>query len=102
MIRYVNTPIHGRATMNTTQAALRQPDASRRRKTSIRTVIAIQMKITYAKKMSKSHRMFRKGYDAARTNLLHLRSGGSPPLLGTDRRSDRWNRAHRRTRSDWR
>jgi len=34
---------------------------SRRRNTSIRTVIAIQMKMTHAKKISVVHRMFRNG-----------------------------------------
>jgi hypothetical protein len=40
---------------------------------SINTVIAIQMKITQAKKMRMSQRTFRKGYDAAITNLVRLR-----------------------------
>jgi hypothetical protein len=46
---------------------------SLRRKTSISTVIAIQMKITHAKKMRMSQRTFRNGYDAAITNLVRLR-----------------------------
>src|SRR5437764_80858 len=46
---------------------------SSRRKTSIRTVIAIQMKITHAKKMSVDHRMSKKGYDVALiSNLISL------------------------------
>ena len=53
------------STTKITHAALPQPEMSRRRKTSIRTVIAIQMKITQAKKMSVVQRMFRKGYDVA-------------------------------------
>ena len=55
-------------TTNTTHAALAQPDMSFRRKTSIRTVIAIQIKMIHAKMIRMSQRTFRKGYDVAMTN----------------------------------
>jgi hypothetical protein len=47
--------------MNTTQNALPQPDMPWRRNRSISAVIAIQMKITHAKKTSMSQRIPRKG-----------------------------------------
>ncbi len=43
------------------QAALAQPEMSRRRKTSIRTVIAIQIQMTQAKKIRIVQKMLRNG-----------------------------------------
>jgi hypothetical protein len=61
MSRYASTPMNGRTITKTTQRAFTHPEISRRRKTSMRTVMAIQIHATHAKKMRIVQKMLRNG-----------------------------------------